>query len=204
VIRSMTGFGSGEVALPGGSLRVEIRSVNAKFHDARIRMPREYAALESELLERLRGRLQRGHVQVSVERRAEGEGAVVADLERARAYVAACRELAEDLDLPGELDLQAVASADGVLRPAVAVDELDAVRGALFAAMDQAIVQVEALRSEEGRNLVGVLQADLQHISEQMDAIRQSLPGALQAQRERLIRRIEELAGEVVDPARAA
>jgi len=204
VILSMTGYGTGEAPLPGGALCVEIRSVNSKTLDARVRMPREYSALEAGLIASARAVLARGRVQITVERRAVGERAVVPDLERARAYAAAVRTLAEDLGLDGEVSLELVAAADGVLRPAVAADDLDEVSAALDSALDAALAQVTAMREQEGRNLAMVLGADLLAVTAGVVDVRRLLPEALDAHKQRLAQRIRELAGEAVDRARLA
>src|SRR5262249_24739368 len=68
LMHSMTGFGAGSADVPGARIAVEVRGVNQRHLDIRIAAPREYAAWESELRERMRAQVARGRVDVTVVR----------------------------------------------------------------------------------------------------------------------------------------
>src|SRR5258708_27203352 len=103
-MRSMTGFGLGEVPLATGKLAIEIRGVNHRFLDVRVRLPRELGDLAGFVGQLARERLTRGRYEVAM--RVDGLmlGAPVLDQDRARtAYRALCElrdELAPCADLP--------------------------------------------------------------------------------------------------------
>ena len=91
----MTGFGSAEGQVLGGRLRVDIRTVNHRFFNPQLKLPTELAGIESDLRERLRQLLERGHVAVTtrwVEAPAQ-DGGLAVDLARARQVVAAAKQL---------------------------------------------------------------------------------------------------------------
>src|SRR5215470_7831860 len=92
-MQSMTGFGAGSADVPGAHIAVEVRGVNQRHLDVRITAPREYAAWESELRERVRAQVARRRYRVSARE------------ELAVAYVAAARTLARRLRLPGAIEL---------------------------------------------------------------------------------------------------
>ena len=70
-MQSMTGFGAGAAEVPGARIGVEVRGVNQRHLDIRIAAPREYAAWESELRERVRAHVARGRVDVTIVRTPE-------------------------------------------------------------------------------------------------------------------------------------
>jgi uncharacterized protein (TIGR00255 family) len=84
---SMTGFGAAEGSVAGGTLRVEIRTVNHRFFNLAAKLPSDLAALDAELRDRLRRDFERGHVSVQVRwatARAAGGTRVTVNVERAR------------------------------------------------------------------------------------------------------------------------
>src|SRR2546423_98375 len=107
----MTGFGSAEGSVLGGRLSIEIRSVNHRYFNPQLKLPFELAGTESQLRERLRQLLDRGHVTLSarwIEAPAR-DAAVTVDLARARQVLAAAKQLKQQLKLKGEGDLAFVA-----------------------------------------------------------------------------------------------
>src|SRR5688572_28136553 len=98
MLRSMTGYGRGEASGEAVSVVVELRTVNNRFRDLQLRVPREYAALESRVAGRLKDALSRGRVDAHVRRSSPLPATKpVADLELARAYRDAATELATAL-----------------------------------------------------------------------------------------------------------
>src|SRR5213082_1062881 len=90
----MTGFGSAEGSVLGGRISIEIRSVNHRYFNPQLKLPFELAGTESQLRERLRQMLDRGHVTLSARwiEAPAAESAVTVDLARARQVLAAARE----------------------------------------------------------------------------------------------------------------
>src|SRR5215475_14032804 len=99
-MRSMTGYGRGTCQVAGRRLVVELRSLNHRFLEVKLRLPWSDPAIEMHVTQALRGRLDRGAVTVSV--RDEGGGlpqAIRADLELGRSYATALDELRRALGL---------------------------------------------------------------------------------------------------------
>ena len=171
MIRSMTGFGRGESQFDGYRFLVEIKSVNHRFLNTSLRLPREFGHLESALTARCATRCERGHLSVKLDVEPI-EGGQVRGPRLNREILDRFLEFAESLDaLPGvtgRLGADALLTLPGVLEwePApirLGDDEFLAGAGA---ALDIALDAVVASRTTEGR----ALEVDLR---ERLDALEQ-------------------------------
>ncbi len=202
----MTGFGSAEGDVLGGRLRIEIRTVNHRYFNPQLKLPFDLSAIEGELRERLRQLLERGHVAVTarwVSQPVAGAGIAV-DVDRARAVIAALRELKRKLKLKGEPDLAFVARHPDVLHSTgdgAAAVEWPAVQPVV----EQAAAEVLAMREREGRALVVDLTARLDALEAGVRAVEARAPERLTAELARLKKNVAELAAGVrVDDQRLA
>jgi uncharacterized protein (TIGR00255 family) len=203
-MRSMTGFGVGEVPLESGRLGVEIRGVNHRFLDVRVRVPRELADLGGFIEQMARERLTRGRYEVAMRVEGMALGAPVIDRDRARAaYRALCElrdELAPGTDVPlsllGVIPELFVSSVDR---------EIDRVRDAARAAFDAAVSSLDAMRAREGAALREDLVKRLETIRRRARDVERRSPDVLDAHRRRLKDRAERLRTAVevdIDAAR--
>ena len=102
MISSMTGFGSSTLENDKISLSVQIKSVNGRFLETRFRMPREYSALENEMKKTITAVIQRGTVEISINRVLKGDAAAVSvepNIPLAKGWMKAAQALAKDLKL---------------------------------------------------------------------------------------------------------
>jgi uncharacterized protein (TIGR00255 family) len=206
MIRSMTGFGSGRAAAGGEEIQVEIRAVNHKFCEVKVRLPRELSALELDVSRAVKERLARGGVEVSVRR--AGPGGSVAprvDTHLAEAYARAYAEVAARLGLQGQVTLSDVLAAEGVVRLDDREVDLDAARAALERALGAALEVLVAMRAREGEALRGDLDGRLATVAGQVAEVEVLAPQAVELHRARLAERVEELTrGVPLDPSRLA
>ena len=131
MIRSMTGFGAGRAAQGAEEIDVEARSVNHKFCEVKVRLPRELGALEMEVVRAVKERLARGGVEISI-RRAPGRGLLAprVDIELAEEYARAFRAV-RDRMMRGHVAASAYLHVAGLGAPAHLVEiEGELVRGA--------------------------------------------------------------------------
>jgi len=209
VIRSMTGYGRGRGAAGDAALVVEIRSVNARGLEPRVRLPRELWSLEPEIRARLRGEVARGRVDVHVDWEGTPPTAPVhrlnpAALEEVLSALALVRgrEGVRDEDAAPET----VLALPGVLEPAdpPAID-MEAIREALFAALSEALAAHRRSREEEGARLLADLAARGRRVGELVAELPALTEGHAARAAEALRERVGELLGEVpVDEARIA
>jgi uncharacterized protein (TIGR00255 family) len=206
MIRSMTGFGAGHGTSGGEALDVEVRSVNHKFCEVKVRLPRELAALELDAAKLVRERLARGGVDVSA-RRAGASGGLVprVDLDLAQAYARAFEELRARLGLAGAPTVADVAAAEGVIRLDERTLDLDAAREALRAALGAALDALVAMRVREGEALARDLEGRLDVVEDLVARAGALVPRSVDHLKARLEERVEELTrGVPLDPARLA
>jgi uncharacterized protein (TIGR00255 family) len=195
----MTGYGRGQANSSGLRVVVELRSVNHRFLDLQIKLPRAWSSLESETGKELRGRLQRGRVEVYVKREVlagVAGAAVVVDTALAAELHAQSRAVAEQLDIEGSLSLGDLMRMPGVLEiretTVAAAEEAPLLQGALSLAIE-ALVE---MRSAEGAILQRDLLARLDQISALVAAIRALADSQAEVLKERLLVRVAKLLGD--------
>jgi uncharacterized protein (TIGR00255 family) len=203
----MTGFGAGKASAGGGEVSIEIRSVNHKYAEVKTRLPAELAPLEAELAKRIKERLQRGAIEVSIRRSSTGRSVLMprVDIELAREYVAALAELGRQLSLERNLGLAELAQVEGVVSLETRPIDLEAARQALSSAVDQALESLVAMREREGAALAEDMLARLAVVRARAARIGELAPQSVEQYRARLEQRIAELSrGIQIDPQRLA
>ena len=206
MIRSMTGFGAGRAAQGGEELDVEARSVNHKFCEVKVRLPRELSALETEIARLVKERLARGGVEIAV-RRAPGRGTVAprVDVALAEEYARAFGEIRARLGLPGAVALADVIGAEGVVTLEERAVDLEAARAAATAALGQALSALVGMRRREGEALERDVEGRLAQMEELVSRVEALAPQSIEHYRTRLNERIQEvMRGFTPDPARLA
>lgn len=190
----------------GGRLQVEARSVNHRHLSIQLKLPADLQAMEGEIRERLRERIERGHVTITARWLEEREAAPAAqlDLERAREYARLAAELKHALALPGEVDLAWVTRMPGVLMEARAAQG-SVSSDQVFVALDAALAAMLAMRTIEGAALGAELERQIAAIERELEGVEARAPQRLVAERDRLRRSVAELLdGAAVDEARLA
>lgn len=206
--QSMTGFGVADGPAGGGRIQVEVRTVNHRHFNAQLRLPGALQSLEAPVRERLRTRLERGHVSVSVrwiEDPAAPPDTVRVDVDRARAILAAVEELRNALHLADTVDVSFLARQPEVLRFDAAADEVGVDEADVLTIVDRAVDGVLAMRAQEGAALGTDLEARLGQIAQGTGRVRARAPERVVAERDRLQLAVQELMdGRQPDPDRLA
>ena len=213
-MRSMTGYGRGVASHGDVRATVEVRAVNHRFLDLKLRGAPLSAALEEAIATRVRARLERGAVAVSIQlARGGGPAGVRIDGDAAERAHRMLAELAGRLAIPGP-DLALVLAQPGV----VITDELaerlaDPGAGegpggpaaAVCEALDAALVQLDEMRRVEGAALAAELHARIDELAAARAQVAVLTAGVPQLLARRLLERVRRLSEEVgVDPARIA
>ncbi len=207
-MKSMTGYGKGMVAGDDFSVSVDLKTVNNRFLDIHLRVGSELASLEPSIKKRITSRLSRGRVDVTVSMERAAQIAYELNRPLIAGYVNALKQLQQDFDIAGELDINVLARIPGALQPARnGIDER--MITALEQALDQAFDELEKMREQEGEALKNELRERVQKIESLVPVIEASAAGLADAYRLRLQKRIGELlnrGGQVVeiDPVRLA
>lgn len=206
MIRSMTGFGRAAFESAGVSFAVEIRTVNHRHLDSKVRLPRQLSELEAGVHARVQQRLERGRVDVSVTLAAgsSAPGEVTVDAEVVQSYLAVASQLAATPGLSGELDINTLIALPGVTSFSERRFEADALAAELTRAVDSALDDVDSMRASEGAALQSELLSRLAHVSELAGAFEARAGLVVEAVRARLKKRCEQLQAEtgLLDEAR--
>lgn len=192
----MTGYGSAAGPLGGGQVALSVRSVNHRHLQVQVRLPNDLEKLDPVVRERCRRQLARGYVTVSVEWTEPPPVVeeVQVDLERARAWAAALRELQRTLDLAGGVDVGLLARQPEVFKVRRSRGG-DVEAGEFVALLDAALAELKTARAREGQALTAALDAQLAELGQWVDAVEKRAPERLAAERERLRRAVGELLG---------
>jgi uncharacterized protein (TIGR00255 family) len=203
-MRSMTGYGLGEAPLSAGRLAVEIRGVNHRFLDVRVRLPRELGDLGSFVEQVAREKLTRGRYEVAVRIEGASLGAPVLDQDRARAAFKALSELRDELAPGAEVPLSILGSIPDLFVPSIE-REIEQLRDAARAAFAAATTGLDAMRAREGAALRDDLVKRLDRVRTLARDVEARAPEVVEAHRKRLRERADRLraATEIdVDSAR--
>ena len=205
-ITSMTGFGRGEASNGAISVVVELKTVNNRFRDVQLRVPREYAALEARVTNVLREGIQRGRLDATVRRTsAEGSTHVSIDVALVEQYRRAFTELGRRLQRdPAEVPLQVYLSQPGVLVTGEAEADPLAEWSVLETALLAALEELGAMRRTEGRALAEDLRRHLQELQRLHAEVAEASDGIAERLHQRLTERVHRLLADRVEPARLA
>ena len=204
----MTGYGKGMVGGDDFSVSVDLKTVNNRFLDIHLRVGAELASLEPSIKKRITSRLTRGRVDVTVSMERVAQVAYELNRPLIAGYINALKQLQQDFDIAGELDINVLARIPGALQPARnGID--DRMTTALEQALDQALDELEKMRQQEGEALKNELRDRVRKIESLVPVIEASAAGLADAYRLRLQKRIGELlnrGGQIVevDPVRLA
>lgn len=184
-MRSMTGFGFGEAPLGTGKLGVEIRGVNHRFLDVRVRAPRDLGDLVGFLEQLAREWLTRGRYEVAL--RVDGIALCgpTVDRERAKAAFRALCELRDELAPGSDVPLSLLASVPDLFVSPVE-REIERVRAATRSAFEAAVRALDEMRRREGSTLCDDLAKRLERARGLAVEILHRSPEVLEAHRRRL------------------
>lgn len=206
-LKSMTGFGRGELASGGRVWTAEVRCVNNRYLDLKMKLPRGYASLEERIRRKVGVTYLRGRVDLflSVSGDFSDLQEVKVHMALAAGYRDALQSLAEEFSLSGDITPQLLASYPDVLERQQKDEDLDAVWPLVEKVLDQALEQCDTMRNQEGEALAADLIARLGSFAKTVDVIEKSIPQMLEQRRLNLQERVEKLLGNVqLDPARLA
>ncbi|MGB5368639.1 MAG: YicC/YloC family endoribonuclease [Polyangiales bacterium] len=203
-MRSMTGYGSGRAALGEGQVVLDIRTVNHRFLDVRVHLPSRIQSRTPTVERVIRGRLERGRVDVTGRFEGQTLPQPTLDVDRARMVYAELAALRDALSPNEPLPLALLSSVPDLFVISRTVDESELGR-ALEQAAAEACDTVMAMRENEGAALSAELTARLVELGTSIEALEAAAPQLLAGRRARLRDRLEALLVGVdaeLDPSR--
>jgi uncharacterized protein (TIGR00255 family) len=190
-MRSMTGYGRGEASNNGSKFTVELNSVNRKQNDVLVSMPRELAELEARVRDVINTGISRGRLTVVVAHHAgNGSAQVALDRGLAKTYYASMIALQKELGAAGEVSIETVLRAPGVLRIPEEQIEADRAWPHVEAALKAALRELVKMRETEGKHLAKDLIKRLKTLRTAVRKIRIIQPNVVKRYRQNLHERI--------------
>ena len=205
-MRSMTGCGNGRIRKDGWEVTAEIRTVNHRFLDISLRLPRNLVFLEQTIRNGIGARIRRGHADVFLTVRNTETSAVQAeaDFDLAAHYLRIAAELAEKTGTENDMTVSRVLRMEGVTSVTEREMDQEKVAALCAEAVDAAMDQVVAMREKEGENLRDDLDTHLKEAAALREKILARAPGVVADYREKLETRLKAMGAEGIDPQRLA
>jgi uncharacterized protein (TIGR00255 family) len=204
VIRSMTGFARGRSETDNYVAEIELRSVNHRYQDIRVKVPGNLAHLEAKIRKEVSSRIQRGKVDVSVRLTAKGQSAFQVELDRPlmEEFVKAAQSLGTGLGVYGEITLSDLVG----FHPAFNVKERDLSGSngawpAVAPALQQALAEYDRMSRAEGTELAADIGRRLEIIAGHVEAVESLSASSKERKRKEILERVEELQLAEIEPA---
>ena len=205
MIKSMTGYGSSKITDEGITVSVELKSVNNRYLETSVRLPRVYLALEEEIKNVIKEHISRGKVDVFISIDSSELDTVDVSINQklARAYLSAFKALSTDFDIPFDITSGMIGRLSDVLKIEKTEADNSFISKVLSAAVNDAVTDFDAMRAREGEKLLNDIRGRLGTILEIVSQIEQRASETVSAYRSRLEQKMKEvLSGTGIDEAR--
>ena len=203
MIRSMTGFGRGEYSDEISKVTIEIRSVNHRYLDIYVKMPRRYSFAEETIKSAIKERVHRGKVEVSVsvDNIGKSDSDVRLDKELAARYYNVLSELRDSFDFGEEsrVSLSLLSKMPDVIVTTPAAEDEEAMAKRLLGATEKALDDFCSMREAEGEKLAADLSARADTIQNIKDHIEKRAPEIEKEYAAKFKARVEEILGGVYE-----
>ena len=198
MVLSMTGYGRAGALLHGRDIKVELRSVNARFFEYSSRLPRSCAFLEDKLKKLVAAKVSRGKVELSlsIQTVTAADTVVSVNWSLAQGYRAALDSLIEKMDLKNDITAGMIARFPEVLTQTAAPTNEDELWQDVQSVALQAVDAFVAMRAVEGEKLKADVAGRLDTIEDLVAKIEQGSAGRVQAYSDKLYARLQELLGD--------
>lgn len=198
-MHSMTGYGKGVSKRDGKTITIEIKTVNHRFLDCNIKLPRNFLFVEDRVKKAVSSAISRGHVDLylTYEQSSTDEGAYTVDLELANNYLTAVRQLENGTGLANDVTLSTLLRVGDIVIRQQSVEDEDLLAEMTLEAASEALVNLKVMREKEGQSQKADIASKLGTIEACLDRIKEFAPKVVEDYRALLNARI----AEVVDPS---
>ena len=205
MVKSMTGYGRAREMHNGRDITVEVRSVNNRYLDCTVKMPRAYIFAEDRMKARVQQAISRGKVDVFVTIDASAADAAVVAVNEplARGYYDALTRLKTMFDLSGDITPEVLAKFPDVLAVTKAEEDVEAMAADICAVLDDALAAYNAMRAVEGEKLAADVAGRITTIEAVVGKVEERSPQTVAAYRQRLEAKMQEvLQSTTIDESR--
>ncbi len=206
-MKSMTGFGKSKLEINGRVYNIEIKSVNHRYCDVNVRLPRSISCYENEIKKEVSNRVARGKIDVFIDfanYTNEGKNVVI-NKELAKLYIKQLKELANEECLNNNINITEISKMPDVLQLTSEDDESDIILQELKQCLNSALDNFVNMRFIEGEKIKEDLLQRIDHINSMVEQISLNSTGLIEEYVVKLRERIQEiLKTDIVDETRLA
>lgn len=207
MVKSMTGFGRGEYEENGRSFTVEIKTINHRYNDVSVRLPRQLSYLEDDIRKYILKSISRGKIDVyiSQDKFSEEDVSVTIDETLACAYIKALNTLRDEFHLQDDITVTSISKLPDILNVSKAEEEKEVIWGTLSEAIRISLEQLIKMRTIEGQKLAYDILDREEYIKGIVGKIEERSPVVVDEYKTKLTERLKEIAPDVnIDENRLA
>ena len=205
MIKSMTGYGRSQGTFSGGEITVEIKSVNNRYLDCGVKLPRVYAYIEDSVKSLVQKSISRGKVDVFVTINSAGAENVKISVNAPvlEGYLSAMRQIVADYDVRDDISVSNLMRFNDVLLVEKQEEDEEEVKTAILGVVQEALDAFNAMRQKEGEALRQNLLSKAEDILSLVSLVEARSPVTVEAYRQRLMTKMQEvLENQQIDEAR--
>ena len=191
----MTGYGRGEANLNGRPITVELRSVNNRYLDCTVKLPRIYVFAEDAVKSRVQSRISRGKVDVyiTIGPSANGDVAISVNKPVADGYYAALKDLRDTYGLRDDISVSLLSRFQDVFLVEKTQEDLEALSADICTVLDLALDDFDAMRTREGEKMCQDVRSRAATIEGLVSKVEKRSPGIVADYRAKLVARMNEV-----------
>ncbi len=191
----MTGYGRGEANCNGRPITVELRSVNNRYLDCTVKLPRIYVFAEDAVKRRIQSRISRGKVDVYITIGPSANGDVTISVNKpvAEGYLAALQDLRDTYGLRDDISVSLLSRFQDVFLVEKTQEDLEALSADICSVLDLALDDFDAMRAREGEKLCQDVRSRAATIEGLVSKVEERSPGIVADYRARLLSRMNEV-----------
>jgi len=199
MVFSMTGYGRSEITLEDARILVEMRSVNHRFNEVSIRMPRELYIYEDAVRKKVLNHIRRGRIDVFITFEGKSQTSLLqVNWELAGQYYAISQEMAEKFHFTGGLSLKDMMTLPEVVQIEEGKIQFEKYQGPLLQGVEQAVLHLKEMRRKEGEALSIDLLKRIDYMKEIVRHLKGIAPKVVDYYREKILQRVQEYIGNQI------
>ena len=197
MIKSMTGYGSAKGTVEGLEITVELKSVNNRYLDSSVRLPRSFLFAEEAIKSAVQSHISRGKVDVfvSVDSSQAGDMTVRVNEPLLKGYIEAIRHIAEEYSLSDDMTAMSLSRFPDVLSVEKKDLDAEAISAGICAIAEEALRDFDTMRQREGAKLRDDVLSRLDTIDKLVSAVESEAPNTVAEYRKRLEQKMQEVIG---------
>lgn len=207
MVKSMTGFGRGEYEEHGRCFIVEIKTVNHRYTDVSVKLPRQLSYLEDNIRKFVMTYVSRGKIDVYItqDKYSEEDIRVIVDDALASSYIKALHELGDKFKLEDDITISLIAKFPDVINITKAEEDKEEIWNTLNIALERSLEKLTNMRAVEGQKLGDDIIERTKYIKSVVAQIEKRSPQVVEEYKIKLNERLKELLGDVcIDESRLA